>query len=156
MTGSTYYKATDHSVKGKVPGSEYGLSVRGWMDRELFRDWFLNHFLHYFPSSCPLLLLLDGHSSHYCPEMIKAAAAEGVIIFTLPPHTTHLSQGVFASLKMEWRKVVHEFTAKNKGREVSRYDSSALFAEAWFRSMTPRNIAAGIKLKSELVAKSSV
>ena len=49
-------------------------------------------FLQYVPSSRPLLLLLDGHISHYCPEMIKAAAAEGVIIFTLPPHTTHLSQ----------------------------------------------------------------
>ena len=75
-------------TKGEVPGSAYRLSVRGWMDR----DWLLNYFLHYVPSSRPMLLLADGHSSHYCPEMIKASVAEGVIIFALPPHTTYLSQ----------------------------------------------------------------
>ena len=57
---------------------------------KLFRDWFIGHFLSYAPGCRPLLLLLDGHSSYFCPEMIRAAAAEGVILFTLPPHTTNL------------------------------------------------------------------
>lgn len=72
---------------GEVPGTLYGLSAKGWIDRSLFSDWFFNHFLHYAPSSRPLLLILDGHSSHYCPQVIRAAYENEIIIFTLPPNT---------------------------------------------------------------------
>ena len=54
--------------EGEIPGTFYGLSDKGWMDRELFSAWFHNHFLRYSSPARPLLLLMDGHSSHYCPE----------------------------------------------------------------------------------------
>ncbi len=69
---------------GEVPGTLYGLSNKGWMDQELFSMWFNNHFLRYAPCVRPILLLLDGHSSHFCPETIRLAAREQVILFTLP------------------------------------------------------------------------
>ena len=50
---------------GEVPGTLYGMSPNGWMDEELFCDWFFKHFLTHAVSERPLLLLLDGHSSHY-------------------------------------------------------------------------------------------
>ena len=56
-------------VKDEIPGTLYGLSSNGWIDQELFRQWF-NHFLQYAPQARPLLLLMDGHSTHYCPETI--------------------------------------------------------------------------------------
>ena len=49
-------------TRGEVPGTVYGLSSNGWMDTELFKYWFMDHFLKYVPSSRPLLLLMDGHS----------------------------------------------------------------------------------------------
>ena len=52
---------------------------------ELFDRWFSNHFLRYAPGARPLLLLLDGDSSHYCPQTIHFAVAEQVIIFCLTP-----------------------------------------------------------------------
>jgi len=82
----------DELAVGEVPGTTYGLSDNGWMNGELFDLWFHNHFLCYVPSTRPLLLLLDGHSSHYNPTTVRKAAEEGVILFTLPPHTTHLLQ----------------------------------------------------------------
>ena len=137
-------------TKGEVPGATYGLFSKGWMDRELFKDWFIGHFLSYAPACRQLLLLLDGHSPHFCPEIIRAAAAEGVIIFTLPPHTTHLSQpldkGVFAPLKVEWGKAVQDFISKNSGRDITRYDFSALFAKVWSKAMSLPNIMAGFRV----------
>lgn len=62
------------------------------VDMELFSGWFFDHFLKYVPSLRPLLLLLDGHASHYCPQVMKMAAKEKIIVFALPPNTTHLSQ----------------------------------------------------------------
>lgn len=95
----------------------------------------------YAPSTRPLLLLLDGHSSHYCPETIRAAAASQIIIFALPPHTTHLTQpldkSAFACLKKSWRKVCHEFIVSNPGHVVTRYEFSMR------ESMTIRNVSSG-------------
>ena len=86
---------------GEVPA--YALSDSGWINAKIFDDWFHNHFLCYAPPVRPILLMLDGHSAHYNPSIIEAAAEEGVIIFCLPPHTTHLTQpldkGCFAPLK---------------------------------------------------------
>ena len=50
---------------GEVPGTMYGLSGSGWMDAELFESWFDHHFLAHAPPMRPLLLLIDGHSSHF-------------------------------------------------------------------------------------------
>ncbi|XP_064406648.1 uncharacterized protein LOC135351543 isoform X10 [Halichondria panicea] len=133
----------------EVPGSRYGLSTRGWMDMRLFSEWFTVHFLPYAPSARPLLLLMDGHKSHFCPEMIKMAAKEGIVLFALPPHTTHLCQpldkGPFAPLKIEWRKVVHKFISANKGREVTVYDFNTVFSEAWYNAMTASNVISGFR-----------
>ena len=53
-------------IQGEIPGTMYGMnSNSGWMDGELFQQWFEQHFLRYAPVICPLLLLLDGHFSHY-------------------------------------------------------------------------------------------
>ena len=135
---------------GEVPGTIYGLSKSGWMDMELFHMWFCNHFLHYAPAARPLLLLLDGHSSHYCPDTIRLAAKEKVILFTLPPNTTHLTQpldkGCFGPLKTAWREVCHQFITSNPGRLVTRYQFSRLFNKAWMRSMTISNISTGFKI----------
>ncbi len=134
---------------GEVPGTIYGLSSKGWIDQELFRLWFCKHFLRYAPPVRPLLLLLDGHSSHYCPASIRFAAEEKVILFSLPPNTTHLTQpldkGIFGPLKVSWRQVCHQFIVNNPGVRVTKQSFSSLFSEAWIQSLTPRNILAGFR-----------
>jgi len=44
------------------------------------------------PTSRSMLLLLDGHSSHYNLEAIKLAAENEIIHFCLLSHTTHVAQ----------------------------------------------------------------
>lgn len=136
-------------AEGEVPGTIYGLSAKGWMDGVLFDQWFCRHFLTYAPPARPLLLLLDGHSSHFCPHAVELAAKEKVVLFTLPPNTTHLTQpldkGIFGPLKFAWRRVCHEFLSRNPGRGITRYDFSSLFSEAWIEAMTPKNIMAGFR-----------
>lgn len=132
---------------GEVPGTIYGLSTKGWIDTELFSVWFKKQFLRYAPASRPLLLLMDGHSSHYCLDTIKEAAKEDVILFVLPPNTTHLTQpldkGVFGPLKKRWREVCHDYLVKHPGRVVTKYEFSQLFSKSWMNAMTIKNIQAG-------------
>jgi len=99
-------KKFNHSLsQGEVPRTLYGMSSKGWMDQGLFSTWFLQYFLKHAVSERPLLLMLDGHSSHYTLQLVKAAA-ENVILFCLPLHTTADSQPLDAScfgpLKTFW------------------------------------------------------
>ena len=56
-----------------------------------------------------------------------------------------LDKGAFSPLNLPWRDVCHNFTVKNPGKCVSRYEFSKLFSEAWSRAMTFRNIIDGFE-----------
>ena len=87
----------------------------------LFKEWFFHHFLWHTGSARPLLLLLDGHSSHYDMDIITMVRENDVIVFTLVPHTTRKMQPldtavfeplipvgkrlVIATLKKSWKGV---------------------------------------------------
>jgi len=114
ITVIAYVSATGHTIppyvifdakglnyewlKGEVTGTRYGLSDTGWADAELFEGWLVKHLLKHAVAGRPLLLVLDGHSTHYQPETIKYAHDNGVIMMCLPPHTTHESQPLDASV----------------------------------------------------------
>ena len=92
-------------TRNEVPSTQYGVSDKGWVDQELFHIWLKEHFLTNDVAQRPLLLLLDGHSSHFEPQCIQFAKDNGIIIFCLPPHTTHecqsLNVDLFSPLKSE-------------------------------------------------------
>lgn len=138
---------TPELAEGEVPGTVYGLSSSGWMDMELFGLWFKRHFFRYAPAARPLLLLMDGHSSHYCIDTINLARSEEVILFVLPPNTTHLTcpldKSIFGPLKVKWRDVCYRHLSDNPGCVVTRYDFSTLFGKAWLNTMSIRNIISG-------------
>ena len=140
---------TPELTNGEIPGTIYGLSKSGWIDQELFDKWFTHHFLHYAPASRPLLLLMDGHSSHLYPQTIYRAAKDQVILFVLPPNTTHISQpldkGCFGPLKMKWAEVCHDYIRDNPGKVVTRFVFSKLLHQAW-TAMSFNNITTGFRI----------
>jgi len=68
------------------------------------------------------------------------AAEERVIVFTLPPNTTHLSQpldkGVFGLLKVAWRRVCNKYLSDHPGHVIHHYVFSRLLSSAWIEAMT--------------------
>ncbi len=143
-------KRFNHELsKGEVPGTLYGMSDSGWMDQELFATWFSNHFLQHAVTSRPLLLMLDGHSSHYTLDLIQSAKDNDVVIFCLPPHTTADSQPLdtscFGPLKAYWSEACRKYMFKNPGRVVSKFQFSQLFSGAWSKGMSISNITMGFR-----------
>ena len=114
---------------GEIPGTFYGCPEKGWINQMFFPIGLKITSSGIYPSlSRPVLLLMNGHSSHFCPNMIRMATAkEKIILFILPPNTTHLTQpldkGCFGPLKVSWRQACHRFCSQN--------DFSALLSEAW-------------------------
>ena len=133
---------------GEVPGTMYGMGS-GWVDTELFEAWFANHFVVYAPKVRPLLLMLDGHASHYQPELVRLAAKESIILFCLPPHCTHLAQpldkGAFSPLKKYWHQECAKFMENNPGQIVTKMNFSVIFSQAWYRAMTAKTMSASFR-----------
>ena len=70
----------------------YAKSGSGWTDSELFISWFDKIFLKFAVPQRQLLLLSDGHQSHVTLDIIDLCQENNIILFCLPPHTTHALQ----------------------------------------------------------------
>ncbi len=138
-----------HWTADEIPGTKYGLSDKGWITSELFEGWLVEHFLEHAVSRRPLLLLLDGHSTHYQPEIIRLARNNDVIMLYLPSHTTHETQpldcGVFGPLKTHWTAVCHNYFQKKPGKVITKFNFNFLFSKDWLQTLTPANLIAGFK-----------
>lgn len=128
-------------------GTSVSCQVVGWINMDLFKGWFNNHFLRHAVSAQPLLLLMDGHSSHYNPEAIRLTKDNDVILFTLVPHTTHemqpLDTSVFGSLKAHWKSACHNFMQKSPNKAITKYQFSPLLNQAWCQTMVPSSVING-------------
>ena len=99
-------------MNNEVSGTRFAVSENGWVD-QLF---ITKHFMVNAVSFRPLLLLLDGHSTHFEPKSLELARKNEIIVFCLPPHTAHVCQPLgcsfFKSLKEHWRDECHNFYQK--------------------------------------------
>ena len=84
------------------------------------KEWFNKNFVpaakaHADPTK-PILLIYDGHGSHSTLEMIDSALENNIILYLLPPHTTHHLQpcdvGAFGPLKRAWHARCDEIYEK--------------------------------------------
>ena len=123
------------------------MSENGWIEQELFFYWLKDLFLKYIPPEHPVMLLMDGHSSHYTPEAIRGAAQMGDIVLCIPPNTAHATQpldvSLFGLLKRHWSLVCHAYLTKNPGAVVTKLQFNSLFSQAWYKAIRPELIVSG-------------
>lgn len=119
------------------------------MDSELFNGWLRNHFAKSIPPARPVVLLLDGHSSHINLETAKHAKEEGNLLHCLPPHTTHVLQpcdvGFFKPMKANWNKCVAKYICDNSGETISKFTFARVFKEAWNETIKPATLINSFK-----------
>ena len=131
----------------------YGKSPNGYMDGDLFKSWFTTIFLPYTAHLRPAVLILDGHGSHLTIDVIDLAREHNVILYCLPPHTTHLLQpldvSVFKSLKAYFAKLCGQVKLLTLGTpkviNVNRTNFTAIFREAFENSMSIPSIKNGFR-----------
>ena len=96
-------KVPDNLKEGTIPDTLFMNSESGWINSELYLEWF-NFFLQHIPPIRPVLLLQDRHASYISIEQIEQARANNVHLLCLPAHTIHILQpldvGVFSHLRV--------------------------------------------------------
>ena len=117
-----------------VENAYFGRSPKGWMSTELFYGWVANHFARHVVER-PVVLLVDGHSTHIDVEISKFCRNNGIHLYCLPPHTSHITQpldvGFFSSLKNSWGKACEKFKTDNPGIPLNKYSFAKVFKCAW-------------------------
>ena len=113
------------------------VSQNGWTDGKLALHWIIDNFDAVTKEKAEgqsRLLLLDGHCSHYTPELLQRAQAANIIILAYPPHCTHALQGLdvvcFGVMKQYWAEEVLKFEKVCQHR-VAKEDFASVFAGAY-------------------------
>jgi len=94
------------------------------------------------------VLLMDGHSSHYTPELLKYARENNIIILGYPPHCTHALQGLdvvcFARMKDAWKEEIRKFEDLHKSK-VTKGDFTEVFGNAFHKAFTAPTVLAAFE-----------
>lgn len=134
---------------GKPPGAWAEYSRNGWINEELFTKWFKEFIKFSKPTKEePVLLLLDGHSSHVKNlEVIDLALDNNVVILCFPPHCTHRLQPLdvvlMRAISTYYNEVVSDF--QKIGRKVTMKDIFYLFGLAWEKASKEETAKNGFK-----------
>ena len=97
----------------------------------------------------PVLLFVDGHSTHISLPAAEYCKDNGIILYCLLPNLTHILQacdiGFFSPMKSVWQAQVKQWQAENIGRFITKNEFPMIFKAAWEKVATYENAANGFK-----------
>lgn len=126
------------------------VSDSGWINENLFIHW-LHHFISYAKPTVeePILLVLDNHESHVSLACYLLCRQNGIVLLSLPPHTSHRMQPLdvtfFGPLKTAYNKECDLYMASNVGRRITQYEVVELFTKAFNRISNIEKAANGFR-----------
>lgn len=142
-------------IEGASRSTHFLTTPTGWMTKDGFFSWFRDVFIPNVPAvdsrlGRHLILILDGHTSHFSIPLVELAKQHLIHIIRLPPHTSHLLQpldvGVFAPMKSAWTEVLQEHTHHAVGRgNITKATFSSLLAKVEEKSLKPQHFVAGFE-----------
>ncbi|XP_070171041.1 LOW QUALITY PROTEIN: uncharacterized protein [Polyergus mexicanus] len=148
------YKRMPQNIVAKMP-KNWGIrrTDSGWMTCETFYEYITNIFYPYLQLNnieFPVVMFLDGHSSHFSLHLSTFCREKGIILIGLIPNATHLLQpmdvSLFHPLKNEWKKIIREWRINNNGERLKREDFSGLVNECLQRAAKPETIRNGFRI----------
>ncbi|XP_008178159.1 uncharacterized protein LOC103307706 [Acyrthosiphon pisum] len=111
LTIYKYERIPAKIAQSAPPGWGLGKFENSWMTSETFYEYIAIIFVpHLIDSNIPrpVVVFLDGHSSHLSLRLSKFCRENGLILITLYPNSTHILQpldvAVFGPLKSSWKK----------------------------------------------------
>lgn len=110
-----YERLPQEIVAGVPPEWGVGKSPNGWMTGQVFYEYLTNIFHPWLVTNkitLPVILFMDGHSSHLTLHTSNFCKNNGIVLVALLPNSTHILQpmdvGVFRPLKSGWKTAVHD------------------------------------------------
>jgi hypothetical protein len=139
-----------HLCKDGPPGSIYKCSKSGWITEDLFYDW-LVHFSKHTNSAIanPVLLIMDNHLTHTTLKAFDFCKENGIVVVSLPPHTSHRMQPLdvsfYGPLKSAYNQECGVFLKMNSYEKILQDNVASLFTKAYGRVATIEKAVKGFQ-----------
>ena len=122
------------------------------MTSDAFFEWFFQLFIPNLKEGgveFPVIVFMDGHTSHLSYFVVKCAQENNVILFCFPLHNSHILQpldvSVFGPLKQFWNKSLINFKGKYSVT-MTRANFFPVFDEAFEKAKgRPNNVKSGFR-----------
>ncbi|CAH1997229.1 unnamed protein product [Acanthoscelides obtectus] len=136
--------------QGGPNGSSYRCNKSGWMTEELFYAWLVHFAEHTKPSlEDPVLLILDNHSSHISVRIYDFCRQNGIIMLTIPPHTSHRTQPlditVYSPLKTALHKECDAYMKLHQYEKLTPLQLIPLFTQAYLNVANAEKALSGFR-----------
>ena len=96
------------------------------------------------------MLTLDNHDTHLSIETIDIAKDNGVVIQTLPPHSSHkvqpLDRSVYGLFTAFWNQAATAFMTNHPGQIITIHDVAQNAGNTFQLAFTTKNIIAGFRV----------
>lgn len=118
-------------LRNAAPGSSGTANPSGWQTVETLMI-FLKHLVkHANPTSDkPMLILMDNHDSHESVKAVDFCKKNGIVLLTIPPHTSNRLQPLYVSLfgpfRGHYNRAIDSWLAANPGKTCSLYEVAEL------------------------------
>lgn len=131
-----------------------GRSDTGWIKSDTFYEYIANGLEPWLTEkniSRPVLLFVDGHKTHLTKEISEFCDDKKIILYALPPNTTHLLQpadvSVFKPLKSHWKITVRKWLSKpeNHNTVVTKTSFAPLLKDCQSDPNLPNSIRNGFR-----------
>lgn len=132
-----WYERIPANIISRLPaGWIAGNTERGWITAESFYKYITKQFYPWLVKNkiqFPVLLFVDGHSSHLTLNLAKFCKEKEIELIALYPNATHVLQpldvAVFHPLKHAWKKVVDKWRA-DKAQQLKRENFAVVLKSA--------------------------
>lgn len=144
-------KFKDLMVANGPPGCAGASHSSGWMTCENFL-LFMKHFVQFVRCSKekPVLMVLDNHDSHLSIPVLNFCKANGIVLVSFPPHTSHklqpLDRTVFGPLKRYFNSAADGWLRSNPVKVMSIYDIPTVLKDSFSLGVSPHNIQKGFNV----------
>ena len=122
------------------------------MDSEVFCEWLENVFIPGVEArnvKKPVLLLVDGHSTHVNMKASDMCLKHGVELYCLLEHASHVIQPLdlrlFSAFKRNLKQAVQDFQSEHIGEYVTKTPFAGVFKQAWNASTTVEDAVKGFQ-----------
>ncbi|KAB0795413.1 hypothetical protein PPYR_12252 [Photinus pyralis] len=128
-------RMSPHLQKNGPSGSIYTCTKNGWSNEQVFVMW-----LKHFQAKYCLYFVLDNHSSHISLPIYEFCKSHGIIMVSIPPHTSHKLQPLdltfFGPLKNAYSRQCNLFLKRKisnpqEGNTLTPYDVAEIFKVAY-------------------------
>ena len=118
-------------------------NTKGWTCDAIGEDWIRTVFEPATHTEATRLLVVDGHGSHITAPFIRFCIDYNILVFLLPPHSSHLTQpldvGIFSPLKTRMSEELDKILRYGFSN-IKKFEWANCYRNARPSAMEPFNI----------------